>query len=471
MLARKFGSRERCARLPSATMQFHRATSARSRQRTIAARQETANGKDSGIRARRTPHGSLPGCRLFRMMRALGALAQDYCRNPHDRFVVVSNSERKGAALGKNAGGPARIPPCVVALWRDYLLRGGQILFQSAKDLFIDDGPQWAAAVAYYSLLSLFPLLLAGVSLVAFVADPDWVIILAEQRLGSYLPSGGQEVATIVHGAVDARGRAGLLSFIALLWSGSRVFGALTRALNVAFDVDEPYGFFRRLLLNLGMLLTLGSLFALALVSNLALGLLGDTARFFPIAARDVGQLAQAAVPVLLLLLAFLLLYRFVPRGRPAWRAAGVGAIVATLLFLAARPLFLGYIGRFGRYDLIYGSFATVIVLTLWAWIVALITLFGGEVAGHVQGMVLDGQSAAEVGRRRAARTRMHTSSATARVSPAPRAATESAALPTAHATPSAQTFVLIGAAFLVGCYWRASTGGRARRARRSSAA
>lgn len=73
---------------------------------------------------------------------------------------------------------------------------------------------------------------------------------------------------------------------------------------------------------------------------------------------------------------------------------------MATLLFVLARPLFVSYLRRFANYNLIYGSLAIVIIMVFWAWIVALILLFGGETASHTQAMVIEGQPKEEVERR-----------------------------------------------------------------------
>ena len=192
-------------------------------------------------------------------------------------------------------------------------------------------------------------------------------------------------------GAIEARQAAGIFSIASLLWSGTRIFGALAKAMNRAFDIEDGYGFLRRLVVEAPMLLTIGVLFVLALGARLILGPLAQAIGFLP---GDGGPLL-AALPAVasgaLLLLAYFLLYRFVPRRRPDWQAALAAAGVATVLVLLARPLFLYYVRRFGEYNVIYGSLAIVVILVFWALIVAAITILGGEVASHVQGEYLGG--------------------------------------------------------------------------------
>ena len=295
---------------------------------------------------------------------------------------------------------PARWAGWRAESWGERLRRIGEVLVQSVKDLFTDNAPQWAAAVAYYSLLSAFPLLLAAVSLAAYVVDSGEAVEQVTNLLRDFIPADQrQEVAEIVQGAVEASGRVSLLSLAALLWTGSRVFGVLTTALNVAFDVDENRGFVKRLLVEAAMMLTIGGVVVLALASGLLVDLLWRVLQVLPAGRGLAFELVQEAIRVALLLAAFFLIYRFVPRGRRDSRAALAGAVVATLLFLLARPLFVGYVRQFGRYNLVYGSLAVAIILVLWAWLVALITLFGGELAGHVRTMLIEGQSAEEVER------------------------------------------------------------------------
>ncbi len=294
---------------------------------------------------------------------------------------------------------PARWEGWRAESWGERLRRIWEVLVQSVKDLVTDSGPQWAAAVAYYSLLSAFPLLLAAVSLAAYFVDPNRAVDQATRLLGEFLPEGEEQIATIVKEAVEASGQVSLLSLAALLWTGSRVFGVLTRALNVAFDVDEQYGFFKRLLVEAVMMLTIGVVFVLALASGLLVDLLWRVLQVLPAGRGLVFELVQEAIRVALLLASFFLIYRFVPRGRRDSRAALAGAVVATLLFLAARPLFIGYVQQFGRHNVVYGSLAVAIILVLWAWLVALITLFGGELAGHVRTMLIEGQTPEEVER------------------------------------------------------------------------
>jgi YihY family inner membrane protein len=145
------------------------------------------------------------------------------------------------------------------------------------------------------------------------------------------------------------------------------------------------------------MLLSTGLLFLLAVSSGFWLGLLWRLLGLLPHQRDFLFQSVKTAVLPLLLLTTFYLVYRYVPRTRTSGRAALAGAVPAVLVFMVARPLFVYYIQKLARYNLIYGSLSIVVVLLVWAWIAAVIVLLGGEIASHVQMLWLEGRTAAEV--------------------------------------------------------------------------
>lgn len=178
------------------------------------------------------------------------------------------------------------------------------------------------------------------------------------------------------------------------------MFGAVTKALNIAYDVDETYGFLRRTLVEVGMLLTIGIFFIIAVASRYVIRFLQGVAAVLPTGETTFVAVLTTVVPSLLLVAAFFLVYRFVPRRRPSWGPALVGAVLATILLSLARPLFAYYVNRFTNYNLVYGSLAVAIIGVLWAWIGAVILIFGGEVVAHVQFILVQGLSPEEVERR-----------------------------------------------------------------------
>lgn len=284
------------------------------------------------------------------------------------------------------------------------------MLITAVRNMLTDNAFLMAAAISYYALLSMLPLLLAVLAATTFVVDAEaaieQIIDAIEELipLQAILPEGEAQFRAIIGDVLRDRGTVGLISAGTLLWSGSRVFGAISRALNLAYDADETPGFLRRTIREVLMLLTLGVFSIMALASRAAIDLASRVLALLPAGEGMLVPLLRSFVPATLLLLAFFLIYRFVPRRRQHWQAALVGAAIATALFLLARPIFVGYVVHFSNHNVIYGSIGAVVVILLWIWIIALILLFGGEIASHTQEMLIEGRSASEVARRHAER-------------------------------------------------------------------
>jgi membrane protein len=239
--------------------------------------------------------------------------------------------------------------------------------------------------------------LLAATAIAAHFVDPQLAIQQGSRLVGDFLPGGVQFIREIVQDIIQTRGQVGLFSILVLIWSGSRVFGVVTKALNIAYDVSEPYDFFRRTLIELLMTVTIGILFILALGSRLLIGFLEGAIHIPVLQQAILFQTLGYAVPAVLLLISMFLTYQYVPRRKVEWWAALIGSIIFTLLFLVAQPLFTGYIETFANYNLVYGPLAVVITLVLWTWITANFLLLGGEIVSHIQDMVIERKSEQEV--------------------------------------------------------------------------
>jgi membrane protein len=285
---------------------------------------------------------------------------------------------------------------------RPHFLRNEALLtpWRVYRNFAHDNGFQWAAAIAYYGLLSVFPLVLLSIALAAFIVDAQWAVDRASELLETLIPAQNLRIQELIDGAIELRARATVISLFFLLFTGSQVFAIVTQALNVAYDVSQHYVWWKRHLMRVGQAIVIGSLFVVGLASRLLLDLFWGQLSVLEGQAELIRQAVRWVLPLVLLILAFFLTYRYVPRRDVSHRAAVTGAIAATLLFVAARPIFLHYLSRFGEYNLLYGSLTFLIILILWAWLVAIILLLGGHVTAHTQKVLIEGQPANEVERR-----------------------------------------------------------------------
>ena len=263
---------------------------------------------------------------------------------------------------------------------------------------------EWAAALAFYGVLSLFPLLLAGAAVASYVVPPALVTARLSALVEGILPPGVIDVEPIVTAAIAARGEVGLLALVLWLLAGRRILGALVTALDRVSDVDARHETVRRrALVELVFLAGIGLLFLVALVARSLLGLLWE-AVWGATPTTPVTWTVSVTVHAFLLLVAFYALYTVVPHGERSRRATVLRLLVAKLPVLVRRTIFLAILNRlWASFSLIYGPLALAALLLTWAWTLGLIILFGGSLASHVKVMVIEGRSAREAERRHVA--------------------------------------------------------------------
>lgn len=283
-------------------------------------------------------------------------------------------AQKHEAGAGRDAQAPQDIP---AAGWTEIFSR---VYEQVGKDRVL----AVAAGVAFYALLSVFPMIAAFVSLYGLVADPASISAHLEAMSG-ILPGGAVEVIgeQVKRISSQPRGTLGFSFALGLgiaLWSANSGVKALFDALNVAYNEEEKRSF---LALNaqslaftlaalVGAALALGALVIVPAAINL-LGL-GDTIGW-------VLSLARWPVLLLLVVAGLAALYRFGPsREAPQWRWLSPGSIFAALVWLVASMAFSWYAANFGSYNETYGSLGAAIGFMIWLWISAAIVLLGAEV-------------------------------------------------------------------------------------------
>jgi membrane protein len=279
------------------------------------------------------------------------------------------------------------------------------VLRQTLCDVWAGNAMEWAAALAFYAVLSIFPLVLAGAALAAFVVDPSVVATRLSGLLEGVVPPGVIDIDPIVAAAIASRRRVGVFAILVWLVAGRRILGALVTALDRVSDVDERHeSLKRRAVVEVVLLVGIGALFVLALSARSLFGLVWEAIRGSGPSSPGA-WLAGALVHAVLLVAAFYALYTVVPYGQRHRRSALAGGLTATALFLLVRAGFLVLLARFwDSFSLIYGPLALAALLLTWAWVVGLIVLVGGSLASHINVMVIEGSSPEDAERRHVAR-------------------------------------------------------------------
>lgn len=258
---------------------------------------------------------------------------------------------------------------------------------RTVQDFVADDCPHLAAAISYYSLFSLFPLLLGLIAVLGFAVGSATVQGEVTDWVAGFLPQSGELISANVSRVVKAREEAGVLAVLGFLWSATAVFGTIRKGLNAAWDVERARPLLQQKLLDLAMVGGVGALFVLSTLLTATQRLLRQWQ--LPLPGIDVlGHESLIAVggtvlAAALTYLVFLLLYKTVPNTDVAWRSAALGATLATILFEVAMTVFVWYAQAFGRYELVYGSLGAAIGLLTWVYLSALILLLGAELGAE----------------------------------------------------------------------------------------
>lgn len=250
----------------------------------------------------------------------------------------------------------------------------------AVRKLGEDDAAFMAAAMAYYTLLSVFPLLLGVLALWGLILPSEAVQDRLIDFLERHLPWAVEFVEGSVDQMIGAWGIAAVLSLLGLLWSGSGMFGAMCRAINRAWGIQHDRPFFVRKLRDLSMVLGVGVVLVLALGATAILGIASETDLF---SLEGPVSLVVRLLIFLLSVVMFLLLYKFIPNTKTSWRHVWPGAVVAAILFGVARIVFIFYLAQFARYETVYGPVASIIIFLVWVYICALILIIGAELSSE----------------------------------------------------------------------------------------
>jgi membrane protein len=264
-------------------------------------------------------------------------------------------------------------------------------LKRTLKQFSEDNVSDWAAALTYYGVLSIFPGLLVLVSLLGLLG-PETTTTVTD-TIGNVAPGGiGKMLTDIVN---QVKGSGGTASFAAIFglvlafWSASGYIAAFMRASNAIYDVPEGRPIWKTLPIRVGVTAVVGVMLILAAIIVVFTGELAQ-------AAGDVIGLGSTAVtvwniakwPVLILLvsLMFAILYWASPNAKTGgFRWVSPGGIFAVLLWIIASAAFAFYLGNFANYNKTYGTLGGVIAFLVWLWISNIAILLGAEMDAELE--------------------------------------------------------------------------------------
>lgn len=280
----------------------------------------------------------------------------------------------------------------MASLWKLGGLSWNRLGKRVWKEIQKDDVFGRAAQLAYYFLLALFPLLLFLTSVIGVVMGSDSGL---RDSLFGYLnrmlPSSASQLVNTTITEVSTASSGGKITFgiLAALWAASNGMGAITEALNVAYDVKESRPWWKQRLTAVTLTVALSVLIISALILVLSGGRVADwlavnygLGETFKISWK----IMQWPIVLAFMLLAFALIYYFAPDLREQkWAWVTPGAVVGVFLWLLVSFGFRLYLHFFDSYSKTYGTLGAVIVLMLWLYLTGASILIGGEINSEIE--------------------------------------------------------------------------------------
>ena len=266
---------------------------------------------------------------------------------------------------------------------RDIAALTGMSFWRGFLGFYHGDNLTYAASIAYYALLSLFPIFLLGFALLGRATADEANRTAVFNFVLQYFPAQFDFISNQLEAFRTHRVSLGIGGVIALVWGALGVFGAISTAVNYAWGVEKQRSFWRHKLFSFVMLLVAGLILLVALLLVSANNIVGASwfARVlvrFP-GLGILGSLAVRYATTLLFIVVVGFVYYFAPNAKVRFRDVWIGAIVTGLLWKGALEAFSWYMRDMTRFARVNGSIAAVVVFLIWIYTQAVILLYGVE--------------------------------------------------------------------------------------------
>jgi membrane protein len=267
-------------------------------------------------------------------------------------------------------------------------MSGGRlnIIKHALKTFSVTNASQAAAALAYYAIFSLFPLLLLSIVGGSYFISTQEIYFRVTQLVYRVIPVSAQLIDENLSEVLKSREAVGIFSLATLIWSASGVFTNLAYNINLAWPKASRRNFLANRLVGLGMI---GGL-SLLLILSVAVDWVIKLAPFLNYwsatssSGRLWGLISDFGTWLMIFFL-FLALYRWIPTSRVRWGATIWGALAASLGWKAATAGFAWYLkSGLGRYQVVYGSLGAIVTMLFLIFLVADITLFGAHLSAAI---------------------------------------------------------------------------------------
>ena len=271
------------------------------------------------------------------------------------------------------------------------ILRSIYDLFaESLKKFARDDGTYLAAGMSYYIFFSVFPFILGLLAFLGIFFGHERAVELVKDVLERHLP--GIADSPIIYDNLQTidfnRGLVGALAVIGLLWTGSAVFGALSRMMNRIWKISDNRSLLRRKVTDMIYTVSIGLVLSTNILIETVYAIIGRRVGIESAGADQTNLIENIwtfttihILPPLLSLGIFAFIYNAIPQKSIKFKQSLLAAILGTMIFEFTKTLFVLYISKFGNFDMVYGTISAVIILLLFSYISSIIVVFFAEVS------------------------------------------------------------------------------------------
>ena len=243
---------------------------------------------------------------------------------------------------------------------------------------------QYAGSMAYFSVLSIFQLLVLGIVVGSFVLGQGEARDFVIEQVQAGTPLDPETIGGVIDAAIESRGSMTIIGFGFLLWSALGIFSSLSNGISRVFENAPPRPFLKDKLIGLLLMATSGLLAIGSLVIGIVTGVIQRAADEVVTGLPGGGTLVWLIglmVPLFMIFVAFWVIYKVVPNRPVTWGEVLPGAIVAALLWTVLRFGFTWYATSVANYESAFGPLSTGITLLVFLYFASVIVLLGAEFA------------------------------------------------------------------------------------------
>lgn len=246
----------------------------------------------------------------------------------------------------------------------------------AVQEFLTNNAMQMAAAIAFYSFFSLFPL--AVMIIIGYDRFGGGTPVQEEELrrvIGTFIPVSQQVVAQTISTFASSVAAAGPLAFVGLIWASTAVFATLRKGINTSWNIKAPRPFLKERVIDLSLTAGAGILFMLLLYSTSVIRTFSENSGIFG------GPIWQSVLSLVISFAAFSFLYWFLPNRAVRFRDVLFGALIGALSFEVAKAVFFYYAVQRANLNQVYGSLTSVAVLLGWLYLSAALVLIGALIA------------------------------------------------------------------------------------------